>query len=189
MMCGLPQLAYSSQYMKAGEKYLMLTPKGMEELRLHAHKLDAGARNILSLIELGATSPEAILQRSKSTREEVIDHLRSLIGHGFVATATSDGTAAPGAPDSTSSVSSSTSERLRLKPGISPAQARFLLTNFCLDQFGAAGQVLADAVDFCTDVTSLQMALDNIRTEVKKLGPDKRSALVACVREINETDF
>jgi hypothetical protein len=86
-------------------------------------------------------------------------------------------------------VTSSISERLRLKPGISPAQARFLLTDFCLDQFGADGQVLADAVEFCADVTSLQMALDNIRTEVKRLGPEGRAALVACVREINETDF
>jgi hypothetical protein len=175
--------------MKAGEKYFLLTPKGMEELRLRSHKVDAGARNILSLIELGATSADAILQRSKSPRDEVLDHLRSLVSTGFVATAASDGTAQPGTPDSTSSVSSSTSERLRLKPGISPAQARFLLSNFCLDQFGTAGQVLADAVDFCTDVASLQIALDNIRTEVKKLGPERRAALVACVREINETDY
>jgi hypothetical protein len=175
--------------MKAGEKYFLLTPKGMEELRGRTHTLDTGARNILSLIEQGATSAAAITQRSKSLRDEAIDQLRSLLSHGFVATASSDGKVQPGTPDSTSSVSSSISERLRLKPGISPSQARFLLTNFCLDQFGTSGQVLADAVDFCTDVASLQMALDNIRTEVKKLGPERRAALVACVREINETDY
>jgi hypothetical protein len=173
---------------KAGEKYFLVTPKGVEELRGRAHKLDAGAKNILSLIEQGSTNPDAILQRSKAPRETVIDGLRWLVSHGFVATATSDGTASQGAHDA-ASVTSSISERLRLKPGISPAQARFLLTDFCLDQFGADGQVLADAVEFCTDVTSLQMALDNIRTEVKRLGPEGRAALVACVREINETDF
>jgi hypothetical protein len=174
--------------MKAGEKHLLVTPKGVEELRGRAHKLDAGAKNILSLIERGAGSPDAILQRSKAPREAVIDGLRWLISHGFVASGTGEGTTSHGAHDA-ASVTSSISERLRLKPGISPAQARFLLTNFCLDQFGAQGQVLADAVEFCTDVTSLQMALDNIRTEVKRLGPNGRSALVACVREINETDF
>jgi hypothetical protein len=175
--------------MKAGEKYFLVTPKGVEELRGRAHKLDAGAKNILSLIEQGASNPDAILQRSKAPREAVLDGLRWLVSHGFVATGTSDGATSHGVQHATSSVASSTSERLRLKPGISPAQARFLLTNFCLDQFGAAGQILADAVELCTDVTSLQMALDNIRTEVKKLGPEGRTALVACVREINETDF
>ncbi|MGO9947221.1 MAG: hypothetical protein ACLPWG_10270 [Steroidobacteraceae bacterium] len=174
--------------MKAGEKFFLVTPKGVEELRGRAHKLDAGAKNILSLIEQGSTNPDAILQRSKAPRETVIDGLRWLMSHGFVATGTSDGTPSPGAHDA-ASVTSSISERLRLKPGISPAQARFLLTDFCLDQFGADGQVLANAVEFCTDVTSLQMALDNIRTEVKRLGPEGRAALVACVREINETDF
>ena len=174
--------------MKAGEKFFLVTPKGVEELRGRAHKLDAAAKSILSLIEQGSTNPDAILQRSKAPRETVIDGLRWLMSHGFVATGTSDGTPSPGAHDA-ASVTSSISERLRLKPGISPAQARFLLTDFCLDQFGADGQVLANAVEFCTDVTSLQMALDNIRTEVKRLGPEGRAALVACVREINETDF
>lgn len=175
--------------MKAGEKYFLVTPKGKEELRGRAHKLDAAAKSILSLIEQGSTNPDAILQRSKAPREAVIEGLRSLINHGFVTTATSDGTAPPGSDAAASPVADSISERLRLKPGVSPAQARFLLTNFCLDQFGADGQVLADAVEFCTDVTSLQMALDNIRTEVKKLGAEGRAALVVCVREINETDY
>ena len=174
--------------MKAGEKFFLVTPRGVEELRGRAHKLDAAAKSILSLIEQGSTNPDAILQRSKAPRETVIDGLRWLMSHGFVATGTSDGTPSPGAHDA-ASVTSSISERLRLKPGISPAQARFLLTDFCLDQFGADGQVLANAVEFCTDVTSLQMALDNIRTEVKRLGPEGRALLVACVREINETDF
>jgi len=175
--------------MKAGEKFFLVTPKGVDELRGRAHKLSLGTRNILALIEQGATNPDAILQRSKSPRNEVLDGLRLLISQGFVATSSRDGTAHQAMPDTTSSVANSSSERLRLKPGVSPSQTRFLLSNFCLDQFGAAGQVLADAVDFCTDVASLQMALDNIRTEIKKLGPDGRAALVACVREINETDF
>lgn len=175
--------------MKAGEKYFLLTPKGMDALRGGAHKLAPGTRNTLTLIEQGASSPDAILQRSKSPRNEVLDGLRLLVSQGFVTTSSSAGAAPQPIPDSTAAVANSTSERLRLEPGVSPTQARFLLSNFCLDQFGAAGQVLADAVDFCTDVASLQMALDNIRTEVKRLGPDRRAALVACVREINETAF
>jgi hypothetical protein len=93
------------------------------------------------------------------------------------------------AEPTTPSVAGSFNERLRLKPNISPSQARFLLANFCLDHFGNAGQDLASVVEFCTDVPSLQMALDTIRTEIKKLGPERRQVLVGVVREINETDY
>jgi hypothetical protein len=175
--------------MKAGEKYFLLTPKGVDELRARASKLEAGAKNFLSLIEQGYTTAETILQRSKASREEVIDGLRLLLSNSFIATATSDGTTPAATPEATPSVADSISERLRLKPGISPSQARFALSNFCLDQFGPAGKDFADAVEFCTDVASLQLALDNIRTEVKKLCPERRPALVACVREINDTDY
>jgi len=176
--------------MKAGEKFFLLTPKGTEELRSQTPKLDVIARGILSLIEQGTTVAESILQRSKFTRDEVIEGLRVLLSNGFISTSTSEGTVqAPPVSTPAVSVADSVSERLRLKPGISPSQARFVLSNFCLDQFGTNGQDLADVVGFCTDVASLQLALDNIRTEVKKLFPERRAALVACVREINETDF
>jgi hypothetical protein len=77
----------------------------------------------------------------------------------------------------------------RLKLGVSPSQARFALTNFCLDQFGTNGQYLADLVDVCSDVAGLQQVLNAIRAEVDSRCPDRLPALVACVREINETDF
>jgi len=95
----------------------------------------------------------------------------------------------PRSADPSPSVADSTSERLRLKPGISPSQARFALSNFCLDVFGTAGQDLADVVELSTDVGTLQLALDTIRSEIKKRHPEKRPDLVAVVREINETDY
>jgi hypothetical protein len=119
----------------------------------------------------------------------MIDTLRSLLSNGFVATATSDGTVKATAPEPTPSVADSISERLRLKSGISPSQGRFALSNFCLDQFGTAGKELADVVDLCVDVAGLQLALDSIRSEVKRVCPDRRPLLVACVREINDTDY
>jgi hypothetical protein len=175
--------------MKSGEKYFLLTPKGIDELRGRTPKLDANARSVLSLIDQGCTSADAILQRSKSSRDDMIDVLRLLLSNDFVATATSEGTVKAVTPEPTPSVADSVSERLKLKPGISPSQARFSLSNFCLDQFGMAGKELADVVDLCVDVAGLQLALDTIRSEVKKICPDRRPALVACVREINDTDF
>jgi hypothetical protein len=113
------------------------------------------------------------------------------LSNGFISTAISDGTVKTPTPTPAPapSVADSVSERLRLKQGVSPSQARFALSNFCLDQFGTAGKDLADVVDLCVDVAGLQLALDSIRSEVKRICPDRRPALVACVREINETDY
>jgi hypothetical protein len=167
--------------MKIGEK-IQMTPKGAEELRSRVSKLDVHTKIFLSLIEQGANTPEAIMQRSKATRDQVADGLRLLMSNKLVETGS-------GSAEGTPSVADSISERLRFKPGISPSQARFALSNFCLDIFGAAGQDLADVVEFCNDVSSLQMALDTIRSEIKKLHPEKRPNLVAVVQEINETDY
>jgi hypothetical protein len=171
--------------MKSGEN-LQITPKGVDELRGRASKLDLHSKIFLSLIEQGATTSEALMQRAKATREQVADGLRLLMSNKLVETGagspSGSGEAAPSAADSIS-------ERLRFKPGISPSQARFALSNFCLDVFGTAGQDLADVVEFCNDVSNLQMALDTIRSEIKKLHPERRPDLVAVVREINETDF
>jgi hypothetical protein len=165
--------------MKAGEK-IQITPKGVDELRSRAPKLDVNTKIFLSLIDQGADTLDAIMQRSKATREQVADGLRLLMSNKLVETGSAEGTP---------SVADSISERLRFKPGTSPSQARFALSNFCLDVFGAAGQDLADVVEFCNDVSNLQMALDTIRSEIKKLHPERRPDLVAVVREINETDY
>jgi hypothetical protein len=74
---------------------------------------------------------------------------------------------------------------LRLAAGISLVQARFVLSEFCLDQFGARGQPLVDAIDRCTDPSAMQRVLTMIGSEVSQR--DALAKLVACVREINET--
>ncbi len=79
--------------------------------------------------------------------------------------------------------------KFALKRGISPAQARFILSNFCLDHFGTGGQALADVIEWCNDLPTLQQAVNNVRSEVEKHIPDKLPALIACVKEINDTAF
>jgi hypothetical protein len=175
--------------MKARAEFLSLTPKGLEALRGRTPKLDTNSSNILSLIQQGATSEEAILQRSKFPREVVLAALRLLLRDRFVASATSDRTASGGATDSAAASQVSASVRLTLKLGVSPSQARFTLTNFCLDNFGTSGQELADVIGLCSDVFSLQQALNAIRTELDKRCPGQLGALFDCVKEINETDF
>jgi hypothetical protein len=171
--------------MKSGEQVLILTAKGTEELRNHASKLDASARNILSLIEQGCRTTDAILQRSMFPHNSVVDGLRRLLTNKFVAMADDEPASRPGG----SADSSRAGRReLRLNFGISPSQARFALANFCMDEFGTEGQFLVDAVSLCNDVMSLQEVLNSIRAEVDERFANRLPALIACVREINETD-
>ena len=76
---------------------------------------------------------------------------------------------------------------MHLKAGISRSHTRFTLSNFCLNNFGADGQYLADLIDFCVDTNQLQEVLNTIRDEVRSRFPDRLPTLVACVREANET--
>ncbi len=170
--------------MKSGEQVLILTSKGSEELRKHAFQLDVSARNILSLIEQGCKTADAILQRSMFPHNTVVDGLRRLLTNKFVVIADDEpagrgGSAGPGR---------SGRRDLRLNFGVSPSQARFALSNFCMDEFGTEGQYLVDAVSLCNDIMSLQEALNSIRSEIDERLPERLSALAACIRELNETD-
>lgn len=171
---------------KSSGEFFVLTPKGAQELHNRQLELDATAKNILQLIEQGAATAEAILERSMFPHNTVIEGLRRLLSNKLIAAA-ADG---PGAPQASGKSASGRSARreLRLKFGISPTQARFALSNFCMDNFGAEERYLVDAVSLCSDVMTLQEVLNSIRGEVDERFPDCLPALFDCVREINETD-
>jgi hypothetical protein len=171
--------------MKSGEQILILTSKGTEELRNHASQLDVSVKNTLALIAQGCNTAEAILQRSMFPHNTVVEGLRRLLTKKLVVIADEEpaaragGAAGPARPSR---------RELRLNFGISPSQARFALSNFCMDEFGTDGQYLVDAVSLCNDVMSLQEVLNSVRTEIDERLPGRMPALVACIREINETD-
>jgi hypothetical protein len=76
---------------------------------------------------------------------------------------------------------------LGLAAGVSLAQARFALSEFCLDQFGARAQQLMDAIDRCADLAALQKVLILIGADVQQSHRGYLPKLIDCVREINET--
>jgi len=78
------------------------------------------------------------------------------------------------------------SEFPMLDSGISVSQARFVLCDFCLDQFGMKAQPFVEAINATVDVAGLQDVLDRITREVRKQRRERMPALLARVREINE---
>jgi hypothetical protein len=171
--------------MKSGDQTLVLTSKGTEELRNHAFQLDVSSRNILSLIEQGCKTSDAILQRSMFPHNTVVESLRRLLTNKFVAFAEDESSPRPGGSQNATRPGR---RDLRLNFGISPSQVRFALSNFCMDEFGTDGQFLVDAVSLCTDIMSLQEVLNSIRAEIEEQLPARMPALIACIRELNDTD-
>ena len=181
--------------MRVREESLFLTPKGAEELRSRVHGLDVTARNILYLIQLGSTTAETILRRSIFPQDAVVDRLRRLLGNQFVAVAPpgkgkgkgKGKGVLPQAADGPDLDSAPALEQPPLEAGVSLSQARFLLSDFCLDQFGTQGSGLVDAASLAVDVPGLQQVLNRIRIEVQSRCPDRLTLLLSCVREINKT--
>jgi hypothetical protein len=173
--------------MKSGEESLFLTAKGAGELHAHTSKLDVTAKNILSLIDEGCTTTATILQRSMFAHNAVMEGLRRLLSNGLVAIATDGGAASTRKPGAATSGARAAGQDLRLEFGVSVSHGRFVLSDFCLDEFGAAGQEMVAVVALCTDVMSLQEALNDIRAEVEQRCPDRLPVLLERVRDINET--
>jgi hypothetical protein len=182
--------------MVVDEAFLFLTPKGTEELRSRAHKLDFAARNILFLIERGFTTADAIVKRSVFPRDAVSDKLRRLLSGQFVAVVPAAESALPrapaGAPYGTPEAldfgrAGGDGEGLNLEEGVSLAQARFALSEFCLDHFGVAGQTLVAEIDGCGDLADLKKVLTRIRQEVQSRCREQLPRLHLCVGEINQT--
>lgn len=188
--------------------HFTLTPRGVEELSLRTYRLDARLRNILFLIQKGTPTVEAILENSVFPREEVIEKLRGLMKERFVEL--NAGPTPVGAPSPAAAAARPGTLEIAIDPatvgaaafvrtapplfptldsGISMSQARFVLCDFCLDQFGTKAQPLIKAIENAADVAELQRALDGVTAQVREHSKDQLPALMSQVRDINETSI
>jgi hypothetical protein len=172
--------------MKSRKEILILTPKGAEDLHRGTYQFDVTAKNILLLIEQGASTTEMLLHRSMFPHNTVVESLHRLVRSKSVAVATDDGSASRAGVSDTGNYLGR--DELHLKLDVAVSQARFALSNFCMDNFASENQYLVDAISLCTDVFSLQEVVNAIRMDVDEFCPGRLHALIACVREINETD-
>ncbi|MDP9089217.1 MAG: hypothetical protein M3O26_10820 [Pseudomonadota bacterium] len=172
--------------MKLRKEMLILTPRGAEELHKGTFQFDVTAKNILTLIEQGASTTDMVLQRSMFPHNAVTACLHRLVRNKSVAVVSYDGSASQSGVSDTGSYRGR--NELHLNLGVSVSQARFALSNFCMDNFDSENQYLVDAISLCVDIFSLQEVVNTIRADVDELCPGRLPALIACVRELNETD-
>ena len=74
-----------------------------------------------------------------------------------------------------------------LKEDIILSEAKFLLTDFCVDCFGTQSQSFVDEISESKNVKSLLHCLRSIHAATEKQFPQQLSVLQDVVREINET--
>jgi hypothetical protein len=94
-----------------------------------------------------------------------------------------------GVPGTQDFAASPPTEPMSLEEGISIAQARFALSDFCLDHLEQRGPELAIAIKRCTDVAGLQKVLDRMCDALERRCPERLPKLQGCVREINQTNI
>lgn len=165
---------------------LYLTPKGVEEVKTRVHKLNIKKRSVLLLLEKLQTI-EYVLSKAVFRREEVIEEIRDLAQEGFlviggealpVASADKAAAAAPISPSSA---------RYQLNPEIILSEAKYLLIDFCFDNFGTRSEAFSDEIRACKSVAALGFFLETMVAEVGRQCPDRLPVLDLLVSGINET--
>jgi hypothetical protein len=81
----------------------------------------------------------------------------------------------------------SAATHLHLDDEVILSEAKFLLTDFCVDSFGTQSQVFVDGIRGCKSVKDLRFHTNDIYTATGKFCPDRLPTLLAVIEEINAT--
>ena len=165
---------------------LHLTQKGVDEVKTRAYKLNIKKRSVLLLLEKLQTI-EYVLSKAVFRREEVIEEIRDLAQDGFIVIG---GDTAPVLQVQVSSVPQDpfSGGRYQLGPEITLSEAKYLLIDFCFDNFGTRSEAFSDEIRACKTVPTLGRCLETIVVEVGRQCPDRLPILDSLVSGINDTD-
>lgn len=162
---------------------LKITPKGAEEIKSRTHKLGMKKRSVLLQLDQ-PQSIQTIVGKSVFPQAVIMAEIHELITDQFIAAgangahhhAVAGPSAAAGAGNS-----------FHLVGGIIISEAKFLLVDFCVDNFGTQSQAFVDEIRACSKEGELGFCLAKIVTAAKRQCPDRLPALLGLVAEINET--
>ena len=166
---------------------LYITPKGEDEVKRRVYKLDMKKRSLLILLDRPQTI-EYLGGKTVLPREEFNAVIISLIQDGFIATGNvAVGAAAPSAAGASGSAQPAGNVRIHIDDEVILSEAKFLLTDFCVDSFGTSSQAYVDAIRACKSINDLRYQLNTILAAAEKQVPAQLPTLIKVIQEINAT--
>lgn len=164
---------------------LKITPKGAEEIKSRTHKLGMKKRSVLLLLDQ-QQSIQYIVGKSVFPQAEIMAEIHELITEQFIA-AGANGAHANALPGPAAAAPGGSAGSFHLASGIIISEAKFLLVDFCVDNFGTQSQAFVDQIRACSKEGELGFCLAKIVTAAKQQCPDRLPSLLGLVAEINDT--
>ena len=173
---------------------LNLTEKGLDEVKRRMYKLSIRKRSVLILLEQPHTV-EHLLQKTVLHRDELMLEIENLVRDGFLrlglASSGSDQVmpavnSAPGGPAEPVVIPDDGSF-FHLDEDIILSEAKFLLTDFCVDSFGTQSQAFVDEISACRSPETLGSCLRKIFAAADAQRKDRIPTLISLIKTINET--
>jgi hypothetical protein len=161
---------------------LLITPSGSRKISDPAAGLDSKARSILLALSAAPHAIGELLGNLPVERAESLIRIADLLKEGLV----SSRAAAPRTQAQTQRELPPV-DGLDLKHGIFLSEARFLLTDFCVDVLGAGSEKLTTGVENANGVDGLRDCLRDIAALIAQEHPAALPTLHGIVLAINET--
>lgn len=162
---------------------LQITAKGEDEIRSRTHRLGLKKRSVLLLLDR-PQPVQHVLAKSVLPQGEAIEEIRALLAEQFLVVSAGG---APGAAASGAPAAADADSHFHLHAGIIVSEAKFLLTDFCVDHFGTRSQAFADEIGACSRENELRLCLGKIVAAAQKQCPQRIPDLLRLVTEINAT--
>jgi hypothetical protein len=164
---------------------LLITARGAVEVRDQIANLDTKARGVLLTLAKAPRTIGELVGNLPLERADALLRIDALLKEGFVSNERAGSRSATQAEDNVHAAQAT--GRLELKAGIFLSEARFLLTDFCLDFFGGEADKLVNAVEDADGVAGLNRCLQDIGARLAKKDPKAMPSLQRIVAVINET--
>jgi len=165
---------------------LHLTPKGEDEIKRRVYKLDMKKRSLMILLDKPQTV-DHLAHKTVLHLDEFLAEINTLVHEGFVAIGggSTQPSGAPGLARSTPGAS--VGNHLHLDDEVIVSEAKFLLTDFCVDSFGTQSQAFVDAIRTCKSVKDIRPQLNEVFAATQKFCPKQLPTLLDIITAINAT--
>ncbi len=160
------------------------TQKGTDEIQHRTYKLNIKKRSLLILLETPHTIEE-VMRKTVFPHNEMADEILALIQDGFIRQGSKD--EAPSLAQEVGQGTAPTPQMLQLDDEIILSEAKFLLSDFCVDSFGTQSKGFAEDIRACQDVDHIRQCLNRIFALTSKHCPEHLPRLLEIVKEINDT--